>query len=145
LHRRTAIDDGGQTPDVWKRLGEHIRRHQQLAREYQYPDGSFSTDYFRGKATQRDIQVRLNSSGHMLEWLSTSLSDDELKAEWVRDGAHAVAMMFQEIQAMPMESGALYHAAHGLVIYYERVYGFLSPQDRLNGPRAELPASEPAR
>ena len=36
---------------------------------------------------------------------------------------NCLALMFFEIQNQSMESGTLYHAAHGLRIYHERVFG----------------------
>jgi hypothetical protein len=65
----------------------------------------------------------MNTTGHIFEWLSLALSDDELKAPWVRDAANALALMFLDIQDKPMEGGTMYHAVHGLLIYSSRVYG----------------------
>lgn len=53
-----------------------------------------------------------------------SLSHDELQEPWMQNAANALSMMFLETQSVPIESGALYHAAHGLILYYERIYGW---------------------
>ena len=113
---------GGKLGGVWTEIDEKIREHQRLARTLQNPDGSFSTAYFRTRASDPDQKERINSCGHTFEWLSMSLSDDELRAQWMRDAANALSLMFLEIRSMPMESGALYHAAHGLVVYRHRVF-----------------------
>lgn len=46
-------------------------------------------------------------------------------------------MIFMDIQDQPMEGGTLYHAVHGLIIYYARVYGV----EKLGGhiPQVVLP------
>jgi hypothetical protein len=77
------------------------------------------------------MQLRMNTSGHIFEWLALSLTDAELKEQWMQDAANALTMMFFDIQGSAMESGTLYHAVHGLLIYYARVYGpeKLGPQN----------------
>jgi hypothetical protein len=116
------LQKGGKTEGVWKDLADNAVRHQQLARKYQNPDGSFSTSFFNGPGSNPDMERRINTSGHTLEWLALSLPDAELKAAWVEDAVNAVTRMVFEIQDKPMEGGSLYHATHGLLIYYARVY-----------------------
>ena len=115
--------NGGKMTPMWKRVEAHLEKYADLAKKYQSSDGSFSTNYFRALGTDQSPRERLNSSGHTLEWLSTSLNDEQLREPWVQRAVSAVSLMFLDIQSMPMESGALYHAAHGLVIYHSRVYG----------------------
>jgi hypothetical protein len=116
------LQKGGKTEGIWKELDEQQTKYQQLARKWQNPDGSFSTDFFVSQQQVPDMQRRMNTSGHILEWLALSLSDEQLKEPWVEDAANAVAVMFLDIQGQPMEGGTLYHAAHGLLIYYARRY-----------------------
>jgi hypothetical protein len=114
---------GGPTEGVWQVLAERMAEYQRRARELQNPDGSFSTEFFRGRGHAADPQLRMNSTGHIFEWLALSLSDDELQEPWVRDAANALALMFLDIQDKPMEGGTMYHAVHGLLIYSSRLYG----------------------
>jgi hypothetical protein len=119
LHRQ----HGGKAEGVWKDVADKTVKYRDLARKYQNPDGSFSSNHFREPGSSSDPQVRISTSGHMLEWLALALSEDELKQKWVRDAAGAVAGMILELQDQPIDGGALYHAIHGLQIYYARVYG----------------------
>jgi hypothetical protein len=114
------LRQGGQTEGVWKEVAERLKRYQQAARSCQNGDGSFSTNFFRPRGDARDPQLRMNSTGHILEWLSLWLSDRELKEPWVQDAANALALMFEEIHDAPMDGGSLYHAAHGLLLYHAR-------------------------
>ena len=56
--------------------------------------------------------------------------------------------MFLDIQNAPMEGGTLYHAVHGLLLYYARVYGPeklgpLAPPPTPAGPaRSEGPVTD---
>lgn len=119
LHRQK----GGEITGVWKDLADNAERHKKLARGYQNADGSFSTNFFRDRGDARDQQLRMNTTGHTLEWLALALTDAELKEEWVQRAADRLALMFLEIERSGMESGSLYHAIHGLLMYYARVYG----------------------
>jgi hypothetical protein len=114
---------GGQTTGVWKDLAAHVEKYQKTARQLQNPDGSFSTSFFRGPGRATDMQLRINTTGHTLEWLALSLPDQELRAPWVENAVNALTLMILEIQGQPMEGGTLYHAVHGLLIYYSRVFG----------------------
>jgi hypothetical protein len=119
LHQR----NGGQPTGVWKDLLDEQAKYQDLARKYQNPDGSFSTEFFRGPGNAPDMQLRMNTTGHILEWLAYTLPQEQLHQEWIERAVNRLTLMFWEIQNNPMESGTLYHAAHGLRIYYERLFG----------------------
>ena len=55
----------------------------------------------------------------------------------------ALALLILEEQGSPIEGGSLYHAAHGLLLYYARIYGRteLVPPELLI-PRPPAPPSE---
>jgi hypothetical protein len=116
------LQKGGKTTGVWKEIAEKVIKYRDLAKKYQNPDGTFSTDFFRGPDNKADKQLRINTTGHTLEWLSLALSDAELREQWVQDAAAALALQILDLHGSPIESGSLYHAVHGLLLYYARVY-----------------------
>jgi hypothetical protein len=126
LHRR----HGRQKTGVWQEVADKLADYQGRARRFQNPDGSFSTRYLAGPGNARDVQLRIGTTGHVLEWLALSLSDRQLHEPWVQDAANALALMILDSQGSAVESGALYHAAHGLTLYHARVYGPLAPGER---------------
>lgn len=125
IHRRK----GGRNAGVWKQVAATIRAYHKRAREMQNPDGTFSTKYFFERANSRDLVQRIGSTGHIFEWLALSLPDRELTAPWVEDAANALCKLILDNRADNLESGALYHAAHGLRMYYQRRFG-----DESSGP-----------
>jgi hypothetical protein len=139
LHLR----NGGQSVGVWKDIADKTNQYKQLARKLQNPDGSFSTNFFQGPGHISDMERRINTTGHTLEWLALALSNAELRESWVRDAVNALTVMIFDIQGSPMEGGSLYHAVHGLVIYYARLYDrhSLGAHD----PPIPLPPDKPAR
>lgn len=114
---------GGWEAGAWAEVPAKVTKYRDLARQYQNPDGTFSTAYFHGWGDAADPQLRVSTTGHTLEWLALALADDELRRPWVRDAARALADLLIERRDEPVEAGPLYHAVHGLLIYRTRVYG----------------------
>jgi hypothetical protein len=121
---------GGQKVGVWKDVAAKFLDYEGRAHRFQNPDGTFSTKYLAGPGNVRDPQIRIGSSGHVLEWLALALPDAELREPWVQDAANAVALLILDAQGTAVESGALYHAAHGLRLYHDRVFGAPSTEKR---------------
>jgi hypothetical protein len=133
------LKKGGRATGVWKEVAEKEERYQKVARKYQNPGGAFSTAYLSGPGNVNDVQLRIGSTGHVLEWLALSLSDRELRAPWVQEAANALSLMILDSQGQPVEGGALYHATHGLHIYHDRVFG---PLPGRRGPTIPLPVEK---
>jgi len=119
---------GGQKTGVWKEVEDLTFEYKELARKLQNIDGSFSTAYFRGPGNDlSNLTLRIHSTGHILEWLALALSDQELRQPWVENAADALAAMILNNRAQGLDSGAVYHATHGLEIYRHRVFGTPPP------------------
>jgi hypothetical protein len=144
IHLRAGKDVG---VGVWKKAKDKLDEAVEVAKKFQNPDGSFSANYFRGAGTTSDVEDRIGSSGHIFEWLATYLPDETLREPWMQDAALAVSMMILESKARPIESGALYHATHGLVTYHHRLFNSRPPADSPalpESPLSDLPGSAPS-
>ncbi|MBL9091751.1 MAG: hypothetical protein JNL96_11045 [Planctomycetaceae bacterium] len=102
-----------------KLLNDSIRQ----AREYQQPDGGFSTNKFQRSGISGDVDARIDSTGHVFEVLAYALSDEELKSEWFTRAALFLTKTIDDTKAVPLNCGGLYHGAHGLIIYRDRRFG----------------------
>src|SRR5262249_46160500 len=129
LHLHLA--KGGKKTAVWQEAEAKIKKYKNLARELQNTDGSFSTDYFNGKANSLRSD-RINTTGHVFEWLALALDADELLEPWVKNAGWALSQMILDAKGDPVPGGSLFHATHGLHIYRARVFGLL------NAPGAPL-------
>jgi hypothetical protein len=119
LHKERGRNASG----VWQEIPAKEAKYRALARRYQNADGSFSTESFRGRGSGSDRQLRINTTGHILEWLALASPDEELRSAWVQHAGSALALMILDLQNEPIEGGSLYHAVHGLLLYRARVYG----------------------
>jgi hypothetical protein len=113
---------GGKTAGVWQEIADKTKLFRDFARKYQNADGSFSTNFFRAPGNEDDPDRRINTTGHILEWLSLALPDAELKEQWIQDAANRLALMILDQSSESIDGGSLYHAVHGLLLYYARVY-----------------------
>jgi hypothetical protein len=88
----------------------------------QNEDGSFSTDFFRGRNNYGDINRRIETTGHILEWFVASLSDEQLRDPRVVKSVNYLTRLMSENKDHEWEIGPRGHALHALAIYGERVF-----------------------
>ena len=119
LHRKA----GGKKEGVWKEIADQIKEYEGRAREFQNPDGTFSTGYLEGPGNESDSTLRIATTGHILEWLALAMTDTELRQQWVEKAADALTLMILENSFQSLDGGSLYHAAHGLELYRARLWG----------------------
>jgi len=112
-----------------KPLVGEFRRAQQFVQDYhrytfslQNPDGSFSTEWFTRRGDSPDIDRRLKTSGHILEWISFSLSDEELRDPRTVKAVDYVASILLRNDQHKWEIGPLGHGLHSLMIYHDRLF-----------------------
>ncbi len=108
--------------------GQFLRAQKYLADYHAYTfklqnaDGSFSTEWFVRKGARPDLDRRVQTTGHILEWLVYSIPESMLRDPRV---VRAVDYLSGILAAQPdrkWEIGPLGHALHALAIYDERVF-----------------------
>lgn len=129
LHRH--LEKGGKLEGGWKEAADKIAEYKERARKFRNGDGSFASTYLAGPGHSRDLQTRIGTTGHVLEWLALAMTKEELTRPWMEEAASALSTMVLENQNNPIDGGALYHACHGLHIYRTRVYGATPPRGLL--------------
>lgn len=107
----------------WKLAEERVQQAIHDARENQNPDGTFSAGSFQRAPATPDVAQQIRATGHVLEFLCEALNDEEIREPWVGRAAYALTKLFQKTKTIDMECGALYHAAHSLVLFRERRFG----------------------
>lgn len=107
----------------WKEAQDKVDDTVRRGREFQQPDGGFSVQFFERSASSNEIQLRINTSGHVFEFLAFALDDKDVRSDWMRRAALFLCNNLKAAKDLPLECGGLYHAAHGLIIYRERLFG----------------------
>jgi len=117
------LTNGGKLTGIWKKTAERLETLKTTAKNTRNADGSLSTNYLFKKGEEANPGLRLSTTGHTFEWLALALTDKELREPWVEEAASYLTKLIMDLKQDPVEGGSLYHAVHGLLIYYARVYG----------------------
>jgi hypothetical protein len=123
MARNRHLAAGGKSVGVWKECEDRIQQCIAKAHELQNPDGSLSSNYLQRPGNAPDLALEMGSAGHVLEFLTVSMDKDELQQAWVKRAVNSVCETFRKTKPVDVECGALFHAAHGLLLYREKMYG----------------------
>ena len=114
---KARIRRGEPLDGEYARAAEFVKKYQQYAFRLQNRDGSLSTDWFRGRGDDDDINRRIKTTGHILEWLCYSLSDEELRDQRTIRAVTYLANLMYSNYDNEWEVGPLSHATHALLLY----------------------------
>jgi hypothetical protein len=104
------------------RAKQYISSYHRYAYSLQNPDGSFSTEWFARRGNRPDLDRKIQTTGHILEWLVFSLSEEELLDPRAAKAADFLATALLREPNRPWSIGPLGHALHALVMYDERLF-----------------------
>lgn len=107
-----------------------VSNYQNYAYRLQNSDGSFSTEWFRGPGAESDIDRRLKTTGHILEWLLYAAEEKHFTYYRTVRAVNYLANLMWSNRGRDWEAGPLGHAIHALVLY-DRLY--FQPYDEVNG------------
>ncbi len=107
----------------WRRAKIYVDDYHEYAFKLQNDDGSFSTEWFRARADSGDIDRKLNTTGHMLEWLVFSLPKDQLTDPRVVKAVTFLTDTMWDNREHEWEIGPRGHAVHALALFDEYVFG----------------------
>jgi hypothetical protein len=137
LAARTRVRRGEPLDGEYARANEFVEKYHNYAFQLQNSDGSLSTEWFRGKGDDDDIDRRVKTTGHILEWLCYSLSDDQMRSNRVFAAANYLATLLYTNYDHEWEKGPIGHAIHALRLYDERM---LQPYDHADNIASQKPA-----
>jgi hypothetical protein len=107
----------------WLRAKKFVDDFHEYAFRLQNPDGSFSTDWFAGRADFGPPTRRLETTGHITEWLAYSLNSERLVEPRMITSVAYLTNLLIEHRDEKWGIGPLGHGLHALAIYDERVFG----------------------
>lgn len=120
---RKRAQRGEPIDGEWARARKYVRDYHEYLYSLQNSNGSFSTNWFRGRGDSGDTDRYLQTTGHMLEFLVFSLPKDELDDPRVIKAVEFLTDLMLQHRTRRWEVGPLGHALHALAIYDERAFG----------------------
>jgi hypothetical protein len=119
---KARVRRGEPLDGEYARAAEFVERYHQYAFRLQNRDGSLSTNWFRGRGDDSSIDRRIKTTGHILEWLCYSLSDEELREPKTIAAVTYLTNLMYSNYDHEWEVGPMSHATHALLLYDERVF-----------------------
>ncbi|MEC9094223.1 MAG: hypothetical protein VX438_16050 [Planctomycetota bacterium] len=105
----------------WARAEEFLAGFQRYAFSMQNRDGSFSTDWFKRRQAQNNSQRRLQTTGHILEWLVFLATESELENPRLIKAVDYLSTLMWNERNTQWAVGPKGHAIRALRLFYERV------------------------
>lgn len=139
--RDKYLKSGNQLRGVWLQADQKINQYIEYARLLQNPDGSFSSEFYKGRGYSQDMNTRFNTTGHTLEFLAVGLPETRLNEPWVRNAVNLLSKELIDNRRAQANPGPLYHSVNALRNYRDRVRK-MSPEKPAE--IASAPVSTPA-
>jgi hypothetical protein len=119
----------GQLDGAYLRADQYVRDYQNFTlSRLQSRDGSFSTEWFKYPADREDdVDRKIQTTGHILEWLVASLDQERLYDPRVVSAAEFLCRALAREPSREWKIGPLGHALHALNLYQERAWGVVLP------------------
>ncbi|MBA2115126.1 hypothetical protein [Bremerella alba] len=108
---------------VWAKAKDYLNDYHKHSFRIQNQDGSFSTNWFEGRGMDRDVDRRIQTSGHILEFLIFSLPPEELTSPEIVKAVNYVTTILERNPKHDWSIGPKGHALHALVLYEQLVFG----------------------
>jgi len=95
--------------------------------ELQNRDGSFSTDWFNRPEDGDDVERKLRTTGHMLEFLVSTADQHVLYHPRTIKAVEFLTDVLHDEPEREWKIGPMCHALHALIIYQERLWSRFVP------------------
>ena len=122
LAARTRVLRGEPLDGEYLEAQRFVDERINYAFRLQNRDGSLSTEWFRGPGAEEDINRRVRTTGHLLEWLLYSLPDERMTDYRTVRAVNYLVNLLTRNTDNPWEVGPLSHALHALALYDQRVF-----------------------
>ena len=120
LRKRRA--EGKPITGHWKRAETYTKDFINYAYSLQNRDGSMSTKWFEGRADNGEVDRKIQTTGHVVEWLLTVTPDEQLQD---RRLVAAVSFLLRSVGSdlsHEWSIGPKGHALRSLSMYHQRVF-----------------------
>jgi hypothetical protein len=118
-NRRLA---GKEISGQWLRAEKFLEEFVAYTYQLQNRDGSMSTNWFEGPQDNGDLDRKVQTTGHMVEWLLTNTPNQELQNPRLVSAIQFLLNSLNSDRKHDWQIGPKGHALRSLAMYYDRVY-----------------------
>jgi hypothetical protein len=122
--------EGRALDGQFARADKYIKDFVEYTWQLQNPDGSFSTNWFESRGNDPNMERKVQTTGHMLEWLAFTLDEAELsKPRFTKSIDFLLSKIWDERQhKWPI--GPRSHAIRAVALFQQRTLGIQPGQRR---------------
>jgi hypothetical protein len=106
----------------FRRAQIYVNDYINYALRLQNPDGSLSTEWFTGRGARDDIDRRLQTTGHILEWLVFSVPEERLVDPQIVKAVDYVSRILLENRDHEWKIGHLGHGLRSISLFDRRLF-----------------------
>ena len=110
----------------YARAAKFVRDYVEYTWQMQNPDGSFSTNWYEGRGNEAKDERKVQTSGHMLEWLMYTMADEEIKNPRVGKAIDFLLSKIYDQRDYKWPIGPRGHATRAVALYQARTNEILS-------------------
>ncbi len=107
----------------WQRAAAFVGEYQERTATLRNQDGSYSTNWFEQPGDEDDLERRMRTTGHILEWLVYSLPQEKLEEPQIVESVQYLNHLMFSNRGREWAVGPKGHAIRALSLYDERVFG----------------------
>ncbi|AMV33397.1 hypothetical protein VN12_14825 [Pirellula sp. SH-Sr6A] len=130
------------------RADQFVRNYVDYTWTLQNPDGSFSTSWYEGRGNEPNDERKVQTTGHMLEWLMYTLPDSEINQPRVQKSIDFLLSHIYDKKEHKWPIGPRGHATRAIGLYQARYQEILQSTPELlksKGAMASKPRSPASR
>jgi hypothetical protein len=129
----------------WERADRYLKDFVAYTWSLQNRDGSMSTSWYEKSEDNGNMDRKIQTTGHMLEFLMSVTPDAELQSpEMLRTVSFMANTLYNE-RGHEWQVGPKGHALRSLVLYYQRVFGHSAPWRTDSGARSAATSGRAVR
>lgn len=117
LAYKTREKRGEPVDGAYIRAKQYVTKYKNYAYRLQNSDGSFSTEWFRGPGNEESLDRKLQTTGHILEWLLYAAEERDLRSSRIHRATNYLANTMYNNRTRDWDAGPLGHAIHALLLY----------------------------
>ncbi len=136
LRRRRA--EGKPITGQWARADRYVKDFIAYTWQLQNRDGSMSTEWYEKPEDNGKIDRKVQTTGHMVEFLLTALPDDQLQSPQMLRSITFLVNTFIRERGHEWQVGPKGHALRALAMYYRRVFGRPDPWRAVSVARSQV-------
>lgn len=120
------------------RANQFVKAYIDYTWKLQNPDGSFSTSWYEGRGNEPNDERKVQTTGHMLEWLMYTLPDSEINQPRVQKSIDFLLSKIYDKKEHNWPIGPRGHATRAIALYQARYLEIMRSSPELLKPTMQV-------